>query len=299
VGCKSEENGPVSNSTSQLEEGIAGYSALKYEFLGSAPIHTQTSMLAGYQNKLYRYGSMWPIQVLDVSTKSWSQVILPDSTYWRWDGAAVTIGDSIFIIATYNNVSYDIIVFYPTTGILKHSNVNLPTGFSYPAYCVYQNKIIFLTSQTDSVLMFDATNRTLRTITSNPFYGSDSYYDPSLSSAKDGSFLYVFRNKSSHKNIFYRLNLDTYTWEHLDLPPVISQRYLLGASCSNRFVLFCDSVSTYQYLFVENKWYKDTSKIPLFPFYPQLNVGEWSYFAEDSCLYGTEVWSNMVWKISK
>jgi hypothetical protein len=85
------------------------------------------------------------------------------------------------------------------------------------------------------------------------------------------------------------------------LPSVLKQSYNFGSSFGNQFVLFQDSVTTYHYSFADAKWYLDTAKVPIFPRFldGRLSRGEWSFYAEDSCLYGSEVYSSMIWKMSK
>jgi hypothetical protein len=70
LGCSKESNVIVEDNSSDLPEGISGITSYQYQFLETAPTHTQTSMLTGYQNKLYRFGSKWPVQVLDLLSKS-------------------------------------------------------------------------------------------------------------------------------------------------------------------------------------------------------------------------------------
>lgn len=298
--CSEDGIGPSNNN--QLPEGIAGITSFRYQYLGTAPIHTQTSMLTGYQNSLYRIGSRWPIQVLDLANNSWSEIQLPDSTFWRWDGAAVTIEDSIFIIATsVESNSYDILSLDLSTLNLLHTNVYIPTYFHYPAYCTFEGQIVFFSLKTDSVFEFNADNRELIKVIENPFFNSTDL-NLTLSSGKNLNYFYIFGGYSSlPMNLFYSLNLLNYQWEKLYIPPVLEHKQLFGASFGNQFVLFEDSVSTYEYSFLDSKWYMDTSSVPIYSsdLNGQLIKGEWSFFSEDSCLYGTEILSDKVWKITK
>ena len=67
------------------------------------------------------------------------------------------------------------------------------------------------------------------------------------------------------------------------------------------FLFFCDSVSTYEYNIVDSKWYLDTSKVPVYvkSLSGQLIQGEWGFYSQDSCLYGTENLRDKIWKITK
>jgi hypothetical protein len=301
ISCKSDKNNPVASTTQQLPDGIAGYVSVKYQYLLTTLFHTQTSMLTGYNNKLYRFGSQSPVQVWDLTNRSWSEIQLPDTTFARWDGVTVTIGDSIFVVAIYGNNVYDIITFDASKSIFHHTGVNLPTNFSHPAYCTYNDKIVFLTAQSDSVFEYNTTTRILRNVAANPFKGSVDYYDQ-MASGKYINLFYVFGGYSYlPNNKFCRLNLDTYTWEVLDMPSTLKQLNQFGASFGNQFVLFSDSVTTHQYSFVNNKWYVDTAKVPIFPRFltGQLSPGEWSFFAEDTCLYATDIYANKLWKITE
>ena len=39
-----------------LPDGISGLTSINYTLLSTAPIHTQTTMLSEYQNRLFRFG---------------------------------------------------------------------------------------------------------------------------------------------------------------------------------------------------------------------------------------------------
>lgn len=298
--CSENSSGITDNNYGQLLDGIAGITSFKYLYLETAPIHTQTSMLSGYQNKLYRFGSKWPVQVLDLVSKNWSEIQLPDSSFWRWDGAAATIADSIFIVATsVASNSYDIIKLDLSTLTLHHTNVELPIYFHYPAYCTYNDLIIFFSLSTDSVFEYNSSNSELKKVAENPFINSTDI-NLTLSSGKFANYFYVFGGYSDLPgNLFYRLNLFNYQWEKLYIPPVLEQKQLFGASFGNQFVLFRDSISTYEYSFLDMSWYMDTSRVPIYTrnLIGQLERGEWSFYAEDSCLYGTDNISAKVWKI--
>jgi len=299
-GCSEDTLGPTNKN--QLPEGIAGTTSFKYVYLETAPIHTQTSMLTGYQNGFYRIGSRWPIQVLDLVNNSWSEIQLPDSTFWRWDGAAVTIDDSIFIIATSSaSNSYDILKLDLSTITLQHTNINLPSDFHYPAYCTFGDRIVFFSLKTDSIFEFNSEKSELKKVAENPFINIEDI-NQTLSSGKYLNYFYVFGGFSSlPKNLFYRLNLDNHLWEQLAMPAILENKQLIGASFGSNFLLFCDSLSTYEYSFIDNRWYLDTSKVPIYvrDLTGQLMQGEWSFSSEDSCLYGSENLSDKVWKISK
>jgi len=281
---------------------IDGFTTFNYYYLGQAPIHTQTSMLTGYQHRLYRIGSQFPIQVLDLLNNTWSQISMPDSSYWRWDGAAVTISDSIFIVAVRSSFSQykDIIKLDVTTNSFSHTGVNLPRYFNYPAYCVYNDKIIFFSIDEDSVLEFDSQNRRLVKVIENPFWFSFGN-QMTLASGKYLNYLYVFGSYRVDKNIFYRLNLDNYKWEKLLVPKILEKKPLLGSTFGSQLFLLGDSLSTYEYSILDNKWYVDTSEVIILPrnLIGEITFTEWSFFSTDSCLYATEITSNKMWKITK
>lgn len=299
MGCKKEN--PIDNKTQQqLPDTIAGYVSINYQHIATAPFYIQTTMLTSYNGKLYRIGGSWPTQVLDISTNTWTPITITDSTVWRWDGAAVTMGDSIYILATYYNTSYDIIVLDASKNIFKHTGANLPPEFSYPVVCTYNDKILFLTAQYDSVFEYNTLNRKLRIVAGNPFKRSDRNYR-FLASGKYSNYLYVFGGYYLlPDNKFYRFNLDTYTWEEIGIPSVLQQRINFGASYGNQFILFSDSLTTHLYLFDQKKWYRDTAKVPIYPrdLTGKLFLGEWSFVAGDSCLYGTETREHKIWKIT-
>jgi hypothetical protein len=214
----------------------------------------------------------------------------------------VTIADSIFIVATSTiSNSYDIIKLDLSTLTLHHTNVGLPTYFRYPAYCTQNNVIIFFSLRTDSVSEYTSDNFELKKIAENPFKNSTAH-NLTFSSGKFANYFYVFGGYSTlPSNLFYRLNLLNYQWEKLYIPAVLEQNQLFGASFGNQFLLFSDSVSTYEYSFLDMKWYMDTSYVPIYTrsLTGELSRAEWSFYAKDSCLYGTEVLSDKVWKIIK
>ncbi len=283
-----------------LPNGISGYTTFNYTYLSTAPLHTQTSMLTGYQNKLYRIGSSVPIQILDFTSNSWSNISLPDSSFGRWDGAAVTIKDSIYIIAT-SGKSNDILKLLPLTNSLQHTNVELPSSFHYPAYCTHNNKVVFFSLTTENVFEFDPETNNLNTIVSNPFFNS-SNINLTLSSGKYQNFLYVFGGYYDlPENLFYRLNLENYLWEKLNLPASLTKTNINGAVFRNQFILIADTMTTYEYSFLNNEWYLDTARVPIYTrlLDGSLDRGEMSFFAEDSCLYVTDVVSDKIWKITK
>ncbi len=294
LGCS--ETGPTVIEEERIE--ISGITSFNYEYLGTAPIHTQTTMLTGYNNKLYRYGSMWPMQVLDLQTKSWSQIELPDSSYWRWDGAAVTIGDDIFVVGvSVASSSFDIIKFNIPTSTFEHTGVVLPFHYNYPAYCTYGNKIVFLSTISDSVYQFNIMNNELKFVADNPFYTGSST-NLSLSSGKYKNYFYVFDGRIN--KLFYRLNLDNYVWKELPVADEVKNKFLFGSPLDSSFVFFSDSVSTYEYSFVDSKWYKDTSNIPIVSIdLTGGRSGEYSFYSDNSNLYTTDNSSDMVWRISK
>ena len=289
-------------NNSVLPDGISGLTSIKYTLLSNAPIHTQTTMISKYQNRLFRFGSRAPIQILDLVNGVWTEIVIIDSTLWRWDGAAVNVEDSIFVVAiSVASNSYDILRLNLMNTVLEHTNVNLPTYFHYPAYCVKQDKIMFFSIQCDSVFEYNTTNSNLIKIAENPFFSSEDI-NLTLSSGKHLNYFYVFGGYSTlPKNIFYRLNLSDNHWEQLPLPTILEKKQLQGASFEDHFIFLCDSVSTYEYRFSENKWYLDTTRVPIYvrDLTGKLMQGEWSFATEDSCLYGTENLADKVWRISK
>ncbi|MFI5236349.1 MAG: hypothetical protein ACHQLA_00245 [Ignavibacteriales bacterium] len=297
--CTESSTEPAHNI---LPEGISGFTSFQYSLIGTAPIHTQTTMLSSYQNKLYRIGSSAPVQVLDLLNYSWSEIALPDSSYWRWDGAAVTISDSIFIVATSSaSNSYDILKLSLNTNSFEHTLVNLPDYFHYPAYCVNQDKIIFFSIKCDSVFEYNFSTSKLLKIAENPFLNSEDI-NLTLSSGKHLNYFYVFGGYATlPKNLFYRFNLNNNHWELLTIPPILEKKQLQGSSFRDNFLFFCDSVSTYEYNFADSKWYLDTSKVPVYHrnLAGELWQGEWSFSATDTCLYGTMNLGDKVWRISK
>jgi len=296
------DDGIEPTNDNQLPIGISGRTVFKYQYLGTAPIHDQTSMLSYYQNKLYRFGSRSPVQILDLANYSWSELQLPDSSFWRWDGAAVTIEDLIFVVATsVASNSYDILKLNLITNSFEHTLVNLPDYFHYPAYWVNQEKIIFFSIKCDSVYEYNSSNSKLLKIAENPFLNSADI-NLTLSSGNHLNYFYVFGGYATlPKNLFYRFNLSDNHWEQLPIPPILEKKQLQGSSFGDHFLFFCDSVSTYEYSFADFKWYLDTSKIPVYyrNLTGELWQGEWSFSAIDTCLYGTMNLGDKVWRISK
>ncbi len=305
AGCTSDEATPtgtdlLKNDTTGLPQGVAGIRALKYEFVATAPISTQTTMLALYQKKLYRVGSAWPTQVWDLETSSWSQIALPDSTFWRWDGAAVVVGDTIFVAAVSYGVSYDILALNPATGTWRHTGAQLPPSFGYPAFCAYGSSVVLLAGATDSVLSFDVSTGHLRAIASNPFFGGSAAHP--LSSGRFGNGLYVFGYQaSSAMNVFLRFDLVSHAWQTLTVPSLLEHKTALGSVLGDEFVLLRDTCATYQYSFSDQLWYLDKTTAPLFPqtLNGSFDIGDWSFCPADSCLYGSEHWSKSLWKIAR
>jgi hypothetical protein len=298
-GCE-KSNGPLALNP-DLPSGISGIRSLRYEYVATSPAHSQTSMLALYNNKLYRIGSKWPINVFDLTAASWTQVPLPDSTYWRWDGAALTIGDTIYIAAVNFGFSVDILAFHAPTTMFRHTGANLPNAFMYPAICEYQNNLIVFSMVDDSVLSYSVATGTLRKIAPNPFFDATAL-DMPLFSGKYGNSLFVFgQNPSRTTTKFARLDLSSKQWEDIVIPPVLANKQVTGSVFGGIFVFLCDTTMTFQYSIPESMWFIDTSRVAVFP--RTLNgdffIGEWSYCSSDSCLYGTEVVSDMVWRISR
>jgi len=283
-----------------LPDGVTGFTNINYEFLSIAPYHTQTSMLTGYQNKLYRIGSRVPVQVLDLATFSWSFIPLPDSSFWRWDGAAVTIKDSIYIIGTYAE-STDILKLSPTTNSFQHTNVELPSYFHYPAYCTFNDKIIFFSLRTENVYEYNPENNKLSIKSSNPFYNV-SDVNLTLSSGKYQNYFYIFGGYHDlPENRFYRMNLENYQWEKLYYPSILERKNANGSVFNNSLILIADTATTYEYSFQKNEWYIDTTRVPIYTRFSNgyLDRGEMSFFEDDSCLYVTDIVSNKVWRITK
>ncbi len=296
------DDNDITQNENKGVEIIKSRALFNYEFLGTAPLHTQTSMLSKYQNKLYRFGSRWPVQVFDVETKIWSQIQLPDSSFWRWDGAAVTVGSIIYVVAVRSGSGfYDILKLDPITSKFEHTNVNLPETFHYPAYCVNSAKIIFLYKGSQKTYELNTVNNQLNEIAENPFYSSNDV-NLTLSSGKHGNYFYVFGGYSDlPNNLFYRLDLESFIWGKLDIPNQLEKKYLFGATLAEQFVLFSDSVSTYDYSFIDSKWYEDTLKIPIYPRSSTGEIlnGEWSFYQDGTAVYGTNIMDQNVWKITK
>lgn len=300
ISCSNDDKGPTEN-----EEEISVLNRtdfFSYEKLGTAPLHDQTSMLTAHNNKLYRFVSRWSVQVLDLNTKTWSEIPLPDSSFWRWDGAAVTIGDDIFILAvSTSSGSYDILKFNTSSSQFEHTGVTLPQDFHYPAYCVQNQNIVFLTPGTGATYEFNTGNNVLSEVADNPFlYSVD--INLTLSSGKYKNYLYVFGGYSDRpENIFYRLNLDDYKWEELDFPKEIKSLITFGGILDNQFILFTEVNKMYVYSFSEDQWYVDTTGIPIYPISGSGDFmnGEWSFYSGQNVLYGTENIADNVWKITK
>lgn len=298
ISCSEPNFVDVANN--KLPQGISGFTTFNYEYLSTAPLHTQTSMLTGYQNKLYRIGSSVPIQILDLTSNSWSNIPLPDSSFWRWDGAAVTMRDSIYIIAT-SYTSNDILKLLPLTNLLIHTNVGLPSSFHYPAYCTHNNKVVFFSLITEKVFEYNPETNKLSTVAPNPFFNY-SNINLTLSSGKYQNYLYVFGGYYDlPENLFYRLNLENYIWEKLDLPASLTKTNINGAVFQNQFILIADTMTTYEYSFLNNEWYLDTARVPIYTrlLDGSLDRGEMSFFADDSSLYITDIVSDKIWKITK
>ena len=294
-----KNNNPVNDNNTN--GSIQNYIFLKYTFISSTPYYKQSTMLCKYSNELYRFGTLNPDQIYNLDTQSWLFLPLPDSSYSRWDGAAICIRDSIYIVATSGDGnSYDILKYSPISKKYEHTGIKLPHYFDYPALCKYNNDIIFLSAATDSVLCYDVPENKLSKIAANPFYYSEGYKYKLFSSGIYKDYFYVFDSTPSTKNDFYRLNVLNNVWEEINIPQSIEKKRLFGASMGEHMILFCDSASTYTYSYDQKEWSIDTSFVPIYPrnLLGQLDYGEYSFFSEDSCLYSSEILSKSIWKIS-
>lgn len=302
LSCSNDDNSLTENETQFAQKIISSTSLYKYELLSTAPIHTQTSMLTKYQNQLYRFGSRSPVQIFDLNSKTWSQVQIPDSSYWRWDGALVTIGEMIYQVAvSTDSESYDILKFNPANNSFEHTNVNLPNNFHYPAYCTNDDKIVFLYKGANLTYEYNPKNNLIRVTANNPFYATNDY-NLNLSSGRFNNYFYVFGGYSdSPNNLFYRLDLNSYEWEKLKIPEEISTKLVFGSVFGEQLVLFSDTLSTFEYSFLDDKWYEDTTRVPIYPrgLSGDIYNGEWSFYSDGSTLYATTISDESVWKITK
>jgi len=289
--CKSDS---VVNSSPQ-NDVVKNAVFAKYTFLSTAGSYKQSTILTEYNNSLYRFGTLEPVQVYNLNSKSWTNLPLPDSSYARWDGAALNIDGKIYIIAVFNsNVSkpsYDILKYDPSTNKYEHTGVNLPQLFDYPAYCKYNKKIYFFSAVTDSVSQYDVSSNKLIKIAANPFYAGGKYVANTFSSGVYQDYFYVFNNHNP--NEFYRLNLLSNTWEKLPVPVTLQNKILYGASLGPSMVFLCDSLSTYKYDYNSSDWTVDTSQAPLLNGF----FHEFSFCSRDTCLYVSDV-TKSLWKIT-
>lgn len=294
--CKSD-NGV--NSTPQNVE-IKNEAFAEYTLLTTAAFYKQSTILTEYNGSLYRFGTLEPVQVYNLNNSSWSNLPLPDSSCARWDGAALNIDGTIYVLAVFNaytNPSYDILKYDPASNKYEHTGVNLPKYFDYPAYCKYNKNIYFLSAVTDSVCRYDVSANKLTKIASNPFYAGGQYAYSLFSSGVFQNYFYVFKATlgSGSANRFYRFNLSSNTWEILPLPASIENKKMFGGSLGSSMILFYDSQSAYKYDYNSGEWTVDTS--PVAPLAGDL-FDEWSFCSRDSCLYGSTVALKNLWKIT-
>ena len=287
------ENNPIENDKKE-QIARSDKKLFEYELLGTASIHTQSVMLTGSENKLYRFGSRWPVQILDLNTLSWSKFDLPDSTFWRWDGATITYKNVIYIVAT-SERSNSILRFNLETSSMEHTSTDLPSKFHYPAYCENNGLIIFLSKGCQKTFEYKIYEDNLNEVAENPFY-TEKDVNQTLSSGKYGDYLYVFGGYSDlPENLFYRLKLDTYAWEKIDVPDELQRKKLFGSVLDRQFILLSDSLSTYYYSFDDKYWLEDTTKTPI----PLLGYdAEWSFHSDGKIIYGTNIMTENVWAIS-
>ena len=285
------------------EEDIKNYSTINYTELSQAPSYKQSTILCKYNDNLYRFGTTEPTQVFNLTSNSWEIEPLPDSSCSRWDGFALNMNNTIYIVATSTNGnSYDILKYNPLTSGYEHTGAELPKYFDYPAFCNYNNKIVFLSVITDSVFSYDVENNNLTKIAENPFYiesGFDMLY---FVSGGYQNYFYVFGGHvgRSIKNKFYRLNLNNNEWEQLNIPQSIENKNYFGGSTNEKMIMFSDPTSTYLYSFNSNEWSKDLAEVPIYE--KDVNGDrawqEWSFHTDGSDLYGSEVAFRKIWKMS-
>jgi len=290
ISCK--DDNPIKND--KIEQIVQSDKKLfHYELIGTAPIHTQSVMLTGGDNKLYRFGSRSPVQILDLNTLSWSMFELPDSTFWRWDGATITYNNVIYIVAT-SDISNSILRFNLETSIMEHTTTHLPAKFHYPAYCENNGLIIFLSKGSINTFEYRINKDDLKEITKNPFY-TEKDLNQTLSSGKYGDYFYVFGGYPDlSENLFYRLNLSAYTWEQIDVPEELRRKNLHGSVLDRQFIFLSDSLSTYSYSLDDQSWIEDTTKTPI----PSLGYdAEWSFYSDGATLFGTNIITENVWAI--
>jgi hypothetical protein len=285
------------------EEDIKNYSSISYTELSQAPSYKQSTILCKNNDDLFRFGTTEPTQVFNLTSKSWDSNSLPDSSYSRWDGFALNMNANIYISAvSVNGNSYDILKYNPTTSEYVHTGTELPKNFNYPAFCKYNNQMVFLSLKTDSVFSYDVEKNSLLKIAENPFYIESDIDMLYFASGVYQNYFYVLggRNGRSIKNKFYRLNLSNNVWEQLNIPQSIENKFLVGGSTDENMIMFSDPTSTYLYSFNSNEWSKDLAEAPIYETDINGNRSwqEWSFFTDGSDLYGSEVAFKKIWKIS-
>jgi hypothetical protein len=96
------------------------------------------------------------------------------------------------------------------------------------------------------------------------------------------------------------MNFLTNAWEELSIPSILQNKVVFGGAAREKLIIFSDTTTAYTYSFKTKEWAIDKSIDPLFYKLSNGQIGatEWSFFSSDSCLYGSEVYSQKLWKIS-
>jgi hypothetical protein len=282
-------------------EEISGKTKINYTFLGKTPFYKQSNILCKFEEELLIFGTYKPIHIYNLISGTWTTRDVPSKEYGRWDGAAFKHGESIYYFgSSIPGVVNDIVKYNPSKDNYERTNLVLPKYYSYPAYGIQNDKFIFLSSMFDTIYVFNPVLKQLKKITPNPFYVTNQTVI--FCAGVYQNYFYVFGNtgSSSRGNSFLRMNLINNEWEEISIPSALQLSYVFGGACGDKMIIFQDTTAAYTYSFSTKEWAIDKSNVPVFHrlLNGQLISGEWSIYPADSCLYGSEVYSQKLWKIS-
>lgn len=274
---------------------------INYTYLGKSPSYKQSNILCKFDDELFILGTAQPILIYNLNDGIWKSESVPSNEYGRWDGAAIKHGEYIYYFgASITGVINDIVKYNPVTKIYEHTNLILPKYITYPAAGNYKDQFFFLNSLYDTIYAFSPTLNKINKITPNPFYLIDRSNIFCAGVYQD--YFYVFANSFNipRSNYFLRMNFLTNAWEELSIPSILQNKVVFGGAAGEKLIMFSDTTAAYTYSFKTKEWAIDKSIVPLFYKLSNGQIGatEWSFFSTDSCLYGSEVYSQKLWKIS-
>ena len=294
-GCKKAF--PTEEGYSPIQKSIK----LNFEIFCSAPIHgDESTVIINYNNNIMIDGS-FIFQVYDTISKTWQvKEVYGDSVASRWDGAACYLNNHIYSFGTpwdNNNAEwYKVVKIDPATLNSWWLPEKLPfTKYTpYPAYTTYNNKMIAVFPQVDSVYVFDGATEKGKLVAPNPLRISNEYLDsPCYIYGTYNDSLYIFNETSSK---FYRLSLASYAWSEIQIPSdikgIIETEGVYGGGIWGGWMICFRENNSICYNFSKKEWYFANNDIDFDYRYSE------SCFTTADALYYISHLKLIIWRIT-